>query len=67
MLIKFLNHRLTSLIAFSKCSATFQPAFDLANQMELLNDKREFKKVLQLFDEYRENNTETRPSNKIIT
>lgn len=58
MSIKLLNYRLSSLLVFVKRSIITQPNIDLGNQMKLSNDKKQFKKVLELFDKYKKNNNE---------
>ncbi len=57
MFNKLLNHRSIFQIIFLKRSATVRSDFDLGNQMKLLDDKKQFNKALQLFDQYKENNT----------
>jgi hypothetical protein len=59
MSIKFLNHRLSSVIVFVKRSVIIQSNFDLGSQMKLLNDNKQFKKALELFDKHKKNNIET--------
>ncbi|CAM4794541.1 unnamed protein product [Rotaria magnacalcarata] len=54
-----LNHRLSSLIIFVKRSVAIQSNFDLGKQMKLLNDNKQFKKSLELFDKHKKNNIET--------
>ncbi|CAF1464338.1 unnamed protein product [Rotaria sordida] len=63
---KLLNHRLTSRIVFVRLSVTIPSDFDLGIQMKLLNDKKQFKKALELFDTYMEKNNQTL-SSYIIT
>jgi hypothetical protein len=65
MLNKLVNHRLPCPISFLKRSATVPRDFNLANQMKQLNDKKQFKKALELFDECKKSNPET-PSDFII-
>jgi len=65
MLNKLVNHRLPCPISFLKRSATIPRDFDLANQMKQLNTKKQFKKALELFDEYKKTNPQT-PSDYII-
>ena len=49
----FLNNRLLFLIAVSKRSISIQPKFDLGIKMKSLNDKKQFKETIQLFDKYK--------------
>jgi hypothetical protein len=49
-----------------KRSMTLRSNFDLASQMKLLNDSKQFKKALELFDKYKENNIETCSNLSII-
>ena len=66
MLIKLLNQRLSPLIVFLKRSVIVRSNFNLANEMKLLNDKKQFNKTLQLFDNYKKANTQTISSFIII-
>ncbi|CAF1298068.1 unnamed protein product [Rotaria sordida] len=66
MLKKLLNHRLTSRIVFVRLSVTIPSDFDVGIQMKLLNDKKQFKKALELFYTYKEKNNQTL-SSYIIT
>jgi len=59
MSTKLLNHRLSSLIIFVKRSVLIQSDFDLANQMKSLNDNKQYKKALDLFDKHKKNELET--------
>jgi len=59
MLSKMLYHRLAWPMNYLKRSATVASDFYFANQMKQLNDKKQFKKALQLFDEYKNINPET--------
>ncbi|CAF1287743.1 unnamed protein product [Rotaria magnacalcarata] len=59
MSTRCLNHRLSSLIIFVKRSVAIQSNFDLGKQMKLLNDNKQFKKSLELFDKHKKNNIET--------
>ena len=63
---KLLNHRLLSPIALVKRSLANRPEFELANQMKLLNDNKQFKKTLELFDKNKTNGVEL-SSSFIIT
>jgi len=66
MSAKLLNHRLSLLTLFLKRSAIIRSDFDLGSQMKLLNDNKQFKKALELFDKYKKDNIET-SSSWIIT
>jgi hypothetical protein len=66
MLNKLLNHGMMSRIIFVKRPVTMQSNLDLGNQMKLLNDKRQFKKTLELFNKHEEKNIE-KCSSLIIT
>ena len=66
MLSRMLNHRLPCRITLSKRSVAVRSDLDLGNQMKLLNDQKRFNQALQLFDQYKKNNTETL-SSMIIT
>jgi len=59
MLNKLLNHHLASTIIIVKRPVTIKSDFDLATQMKLLNDQKQFKKALELFDQYKNNKIET--------
>ena len=52
------QRRLSPLIVFIKGSVIVRSNFNLANKMKLLNDKKQFNKTLELFDNYKKNNTE---------
>jgi hypothetical protein len=56
---KLLKHRLVSPINFLKRSATVPSDNDLSNRMKQLNDKKQFKEALALFDQYKKDNAET--------
>jgi hypothetical protein len=56
---KLFQDRLLPFIVFVKRSLTIQSDFDLGNQMKLLNNNKQFKKTLDLFDEHQKNNIET--------
>jgi len=66
MSVKLLNHRLSFLPLFLKRSVIIRSDFDLGSQMKLLNDNKQFKKALELFDKYKKDNIET-SSSLIIT
>jgi hypothetical protein len=66
MLNKLLKHRLSSLIVFIKRSMIIPSDFELGNKMKLLNDNKQFKKTLELFNKHKEKNIET-CSSLIIT
>jgi hypothetical protein len=53
------NHRFSSLIVFVKRSAIVQSKFNLGIEMKLLNDNKQFKKALELFDKHKKNKVET--------
>ncbi|CAF0878275.1 unnamed protein product [Adineta steineri] len=59
MLNKLLNDRLRFLITIVKRSSNIRSDSDLASQMKLLNDNKQYKKAFELFDEYKENKIET--------
>jgi len=59
MSIKLLNHHLPSLLFFAKRSVIIQSDLDLGMKMKSLNDNKQFKKALELFDKHKKNNTET--------
>ncbi|CAF1308155.1 unnamed protein product [Adineta steineri] len=60
MLTKLLKYSSLSLVVAVKRSVTIsQSNFHLSNQMKLLNDNKQFKKTLELFDKYTKNNTKT--------
>ena len=59
MSTKLVNHRLSFLIVFLKRSVNIQSNFDLGKEMKLLNDNKQFKKALELFDKQKKNNIET--------
>ncbi|CAF3202321.1 unnamed protein product [Rotaria socialis] len=62
MPIKFINYRVTSMKVFIKSSSTVQSKFDLGNEMKSFNDKKQFKKALDLFDKHTKNNIEMHSS-----
>jgi hypothetical protein len=66
MLNKLLNRHLLHLIAFNKRSVTIQSEFDLVQQMKLLNNNKQFKETLELFDKHNEKNID-QFSNYILT
>jgi len=63
---KSVYHRLTWPMNYLKHSATVASDFYLTNhQMKQLNDKKQFKEALELFDEYKKTNPEA-PSDFIF-
>lgn len=66
MLAKLLNNRLFTAIVFVKRSIVIQSDFDLGNKMKVLNDNKQYKKALELFDQHKKNNMEI-SSSMIIT
>ncbi|CAF4062496.1 unnamed protein product, partial [Rotaria magnacalcarata] len=60
--IKFINYRVTSMKVFTKSSSTVQSKFELGNEMKSFNDKKQFKKALELFDKHMKNNIEVHSS-----
>jgi hypothetical protein len=56
---KLLNHRLLSLVHFVKPSTIIKSNSNLAYEMKLLNDNKQFKKTIQLFDKQNKNKIET--------
>ncbi len=61
-----LDHHLSSLIVLVKRSVIIQSDLDLANQMKFLNDTKQFRKTLELFNKNRENNNINTCSSTII-
>ncbi len=55
---KSVYHRLTWPMNYLKHSATVASDFYLNNQMKQLNDKKQFKEALEIFDEYKKTNPE---------
>ena len=49
----FLNNRLLFLITVPTRPISIQPKFDLGMKMKSLNDKKQFKETIQLFDQYK--------------
>ncbi|CAF0979125.1 unnamed protein product [Rotaria sordida] len=66
MLNKLVNNRLSFAIFIAKRSAIIKSNANLGDQMKLLNNKKEFKKSLELFDKYKEKNNIEKCSNCII-
>ncbi|CAF1413017.1 unnamed protein product, partial [Rotaria sordida] len=66
MLNKLVNNCLSFVIFIAKRSAIIRSNADLGGQIKLLNDKKEFKKSLELFDKYKEKNNIEKYSNWII-
>jgi hypothetical protein len=56
---KLLNHRLLSLMHLAKRSLIIKSNSNLAYEMKLLNDNKQFKKTIQLFDKQNKNKIET--------
>jgi hypothetical protein len=59
---KLLNHRLSFPITSATRSIIIQSDFDLASQMKLLNNEKQFTKALELFDKYKKNNIKSSSS-----
>ena len=57
MLTKFLNYHLTCSICRIKCLVSVRLKSSVGMNMKLLNDKKQFHKALQLFDQCKEQNT----------
>ncbi|CAF1145535.1 unnamed protein product [Adineta steineri] len=66
MLTKILKYYSSSLVVSIKRSVTIQSNSHLSTQMKLLNDNKQFKKALALFDKHTKNNAEIF-SSSIIT
>ena len=65
-LAMWINARWRTLLALGKRSLASRPHGDIAQQMKTLNDKKQFQKVLHLFDS--RNTDDNKPlSNMIIT
>lgn len=62
----FVNNRFNILIFSMKRSAVVLSNGDLGDRMKVLNDNKQFEKVIKLFYEYTENNTIEQCSNWII-
>ena len=62
MLSKLLSQNLSVLTLILKRSAIVRSDFDLGSQMKLLNDNKQFKKALELFDKYKKDNIKTSTS-----
>ncbi|CAF4976838.1 unnamed protein product [Rotaria sp. Silwood1] len=56
MLNTFFKHRSINPIIFTQRYLTVKSDVDLNVQMKLLNDRKQFRKSLDLFDKYKENN-----------
>lgn len=56
MLIKSINHRLSCLLIISKRSGIIQTKVDLGLKLKLLNEKEQYREVLELFDKYKDKN-----------
>ncbi|CAF5006932.1 unnamed protein product [Rotaria sp. Silwood1] len=58
--IKLIKHVITMqvFIKHSTTTTTIQSKFDLGSKMKSLNDNKQFKKALDLFDKYNKNNIE---------
>ncbi|CAF2852964.1 unnamed protein product [Rotaria sp. Silwood2] len=66
MLNKFLNHRLEKIIIYTNRLLSNRLNFNFGYEMKLLNDKKEYKKALELFDEFKDKMNE-KFSSMIIT
>jgi hypothetical protein len=55
LLNKLFNHRLASTIIIVKRPVIIKSDVDLVTQMKLLNDQKQFKKALELFDQHKDN------------
>ena len=66
MLKIFLYYRFASRIVLVKRSVSIQCDANLNAQMKLLNDKKQFRKALELFDEYKDKNIGTLSSFTIL-
>ena len=59
MSTKLLNGSQSVLTIFTKRLVTIRSNFDLGNEMKLLNDAKQFKRALELFDKHKKNNVQT--------
>jgi hypothetical protein len=60
MLNTFLNRRSSSSrLVFIRCLMSMRPDTALGAQMKLLNEKKQFKKALELFEKYQNKSIET--------
>jgi hypothetical protein len=59
MLNRLIYNRLRSLTVVVKCSVTYRSDVDLAKEMKILNDNKQFEKALKLFDTYKEKDIKT--------
>jgi len=59
MLNRLIYNRVRSLTAVLKCSVTYRSDIDLAKEMKILNDNKQFEKALNLFDTYKEKDIKT--------
>jgi hypothetical protein len=66
MSIKLIDHHLSSLIVLVKRSVIIESDFKLANQMKVLNDAKQFRKTLELFNKNKEKNNINTCSSSII-
>ena len=67
MLTKLLNFPSTSFTIFFRTASNLRSDFELGKQMKLYNDNKQFKKVLDLFDHYNENNNAKTCYSLVIT
>ena len=51
-----MNHRLSCLLIISKRSGIIQTKVDLGLKLKLLNEKKQYREVLDLFDKYKDRN-----------
>ena len=59
ILIKSISYRLSPLLIVPKRAVTQKVTVDPGIRMKLLNDKKQFKKALELFDKHKENDIQT--------
>ena len=52
---RLIERRSCSIILIFNRSTTFQASLAIARQMKMLNEQKQHRKVLQLFDSYRKN------------
>jgi hypothetical protein len=62
MLNRLIYDRVRSLTAVVKCSVTYRSDIDLGKEMKILNDNKQFKKALKLFDTYKEKDIKMKSS-----
>lgn len=56
---QFLTGRLSSAIISVKRFIIIPSDYDLCKQMKLLNDNKQFKQTIELFDKYKNNNIQS--------